>query len=448
MSYIRKQIGWSNESNLLWELLKKLDRLIGVTGSSTGGGSSTVELADSTQLDAFGRLRVSDEYTLADYKNIYGPDVNLLQLTGNGGSSTYSFDQSLIRLGLDGTPSGFSICQSKMYHNYMAGKSQLIYISFNLNAAVATVTKDLGYFDAENGIFLRQAGDGTLSIVLRTSTSGSMTETVVGQSSWNVDKCNGTGASTFNIDITKTQLLYIDFQWLAVGRVRVGFVHDGQAIVAHEFLNSNNLAIPYMSKPNLPVRAEIYGDAEASMDYICSTVISEGGYSEAGIDWSHVIDPLVSVASGATVPLLAIRLKDNFNTYPKNRMIVRLQDFNITSTNQPLVYRLLKLPNEAALTTATGWVSVSTSGSGVEYNDGATAINYALPGVDILTSGYVSAAQSSKSALTQGSSSSARKNYIAQNYDSTDSEIYVIEVTNGGTNSTDVGISMQWREIY
>lgn len=445
MSYIRKQIGWNTESNLLWELLKKLDRLIGVTGSITGGGTTTIDIADGTQLDAFGRLRVADEYTIADYKNIYGIDDNFLQVTGNGGSTTYSFDQSLVRLGLDGTASGFAINQSKMYHNYMPGKSQLIYISFNLNAAVATVTKDVGYFDAENGIFLRQAGDGTLSIVLRTSTSGSMTETIVGQSSWNVDKCNGTGASTFNIDITKTQLLYIDFQWLAVGRVRVGFVHDGQAIVAHEFLNSNNLSLPYMSKPNLPVRAEIYGDAEASMDHICSTVISEGGYVESGIDWSHVIDPLVSVASGATVPLLAIRLKNNFSSYTDNRITVRLNDFHIISTNQPLAYRVLKLPNAAALTTATSWVSVSSAGSGVEYNDGATATS----GGDVLSSGYVSAAQSSKGAATQVSgATSARANYIAQNYDSTDSEIYVIEVTNLGGNASDVGISMQWREVY
>jgi hypothetical protein len=36
MSIIPKQIGWSQESNLLWELLKKLDRLIGVTGNITG----------------------------------------------------------------------------------------------------------------------------------------------------------------------------------------------------------------------------------------------------------------------------------------------------------------------------------------------------------------------------------------------------------------------------
>jgi hypothetical protein len=32
---VNKQIGWSNEANLLWEVSKKLERLIQVTGSST-----------------------------------------------------------------------------------------------------------------------------------------------------------------------------------------------------------------------------------------------------------------------------------------------------------------------------------------------------------------------------------------------------------------------------
>ena len=42
----------------------------------------------------------------------------------------------------------------------------------------------------------------------------------------------------------------------------------------------------------------------------------------------------------------------------------------------------------------------------------------------------------------------AKKNYIVQNYDSTDSEIYAIVVTNIGGSSTTVGVGIQWREIY
>ncbi len=44
----------------------------------------------------------------------------------------------------------------------------------------------------------------------------------------------------------------------------------------------------YMSNPNLPVRCEIFNTGAttgAYFDQICSTVLSEGGYVEAGQDW-------------------------------------------------------------------------------------------------------------------------------------------------------------------
>ena len=62
--------------------------------------------------------------------------------------------------------------------------------------------------------------------MIRTYTSGIATEKRIPQSQWNVDKCDGTGVSGFNIDFTKTQLSFIDFQWLGVGRVLCGFAHE------------------------------------------------------------------------------------------------------------------------------------------------------------------------------------------------------------------------------
>lgn len=35
-----------------------------------------------------------------------------------------------------------------------------------------------------------------------------------------------------------------------------------------------------------------------------------------------------------------------------------------------------------------------------------------------------------------------------QNYDSTNSEIYLVVATNLGSQNTNVGVGMQWREIY
>ena len=92
-----------------------------------------------------------------------------------------------------------------MYHHYLPGKSQLILESFCLGTARANTVKRIGYFDDRNGIFLQQAGDGSLSFVLRSYITGGVGNTVIPQA----------------------QLIMIDFQWLGVGRIRIGFVHDG-----------------------------------------------------------------------------------------------------------------------------------------------------------------------------------------------------------------------------
>lgn len=397
--------------------------------------------------DAFGRERVSEPYTLGDYKHLYGLDPNFLDVTANGGSVSFQTNQACARLSITSAANSSVIHQTKFYHQYMPGKSQLIFTTFNLYAATTGVTKRTGYFDSNNGIFLQQDGDGTLRMIIRTFTSGVATEAEnKTQAEWNVDKCNGTGPSGFNLDVTKTQIMFIEFQWLGVGRVRVGFVHEGSFVIAHEFQHDNILPVVYMSNPNLPIRCEVVSSGSnpaAFMDQICSTVLSEGGYIESGQDWAAENLALISVGVGVTLPIFAIRLTNAFNTYA-NRMIVRLSKYNVTSTNQPLSFRVVKLPNAAAFTTGSAWTTVNT-GSGVEYNIGGTAIGTN----EVLDAGYVAASNAAKESLTAVSNpTTAKKNYIVQNYTSTDSEIYALVVTNLGNNSTDVGVSMQWREIY
>jgi len=431
-------------NNFPWQykMLKGLDAI------NTSVNTTAPVSAGPMEFDAFGRFRVSEPYTLGDYKHLYGLDPNFLDVLANGGTVSFQPNQACARLATTTAANSSAIHQTKFYHQYMPGKSQLIYSTFNLYAANSGVTKRTGYFDASNGIIFQQDGDGTLKFIIRTSTSGSPVDAeVVTQANWNVDKCNGTGPSGFNLDITKTQILFIEFQWLGVGRVRMGFVHSGNYVVAHEFLHDNVLDVVYMSNPNLPVRCEIVSSGSnpaAYFDQICSTVLSEGGYVESGQDWSALNTTLRSLASGASIPIFAIRLKNTFNTYA-NRMIVRLDNYNIFSTKEPLVYQVIKLPNAAAFSTSTSWVGVDTD-SGVEYNVGGTAISVAR---DVLASGYVPASASGKEGIANNANPSvAKKNYIVQNYTSTDSEIYVVYATNAGTTTTTVGASMQWREIY
>jgi hypothetical protein len=98
--------------------------------------------------------------------------------------------------------------------------------------------------------FFMQDGT-TLKIVRRTYTSGSPVDTEISQSSWNGDKLDGTGASGFTLDPSKSNILFIDIEWLGVGSVRVGFVINGQLITAHTFNNANSLTTVYMQTANL-----------------------------------------------------------------------------------------------------------------------------------------------------------------------------------------------------
>jgi hypothetical protein len=413
---------------------------------------------DSPNLDAFGRLRISDAFTLGDYKHLYGLDPNFRDTITNGGTVTFQIQQACARLTTSNNPASSVIHQTKMYHQYQPGKSQFIKSTFNFYSNVVNVVKRTGYYDSNNGIYLEQSANGALSFTIRTDTSGTPSDARrVYQHEWNNDTCNTSisgpsGNGSFDLDITKTQIFFTDFQWLGVGRVRCGFVHDGKTIVAHEFDNSNILPTVYMSNPNLPVRCEIINTGATDggfFDQICSTVLSEGGYLEAGQDW-HVSTgntKITITGAGNTVPIMAIRLKNSFNGY-KNRAVVRMGDINLYAEKNPGVWELRKLDSVAALTLADStWNSVHAN-SAVEYNITGTAI----VGGEAISGGFVGTSSPGGSTKGIGLSSttqptSAKKNFIAQNYDSSNSEIFVV-VAQAITSPVDVWCTVTWREVY
>jgi hypothetical protein len=415
-------------------------------------GTVTTTVVDGQQ-DAFGRLRVSEAFTLGDYKHTYGIDPNFRDTLTNGGTVTHIANQACARLATTSNTSSRAIHQTKMYHNYMPGKSQLIKTTINFYAHTANVTKRTGYFDDLNGIYFEQDGAGVLSFVIRTNTSGTASDARrITQANWNTDKCNGTGVSGFNFDITKTQIVFIDFQWLGVGRVRCGFVHDGQMIIAHEFYNSNNLPVVYMANPNLPIRCEILNTGTTTggyFDQICSTVVSEGGYVESGIDFSvdtGQTSQSITVAN-EMYPIVAIRLKNSFRGYP-NRVVVRSGNINVYAEEYPAYWALYKLDALADITLSSPTWTSADDDSAIEYSLNATAFT----GGDRIDGGIVGTTSPGGSAKGTGTApvnqpSNAKKNFIAQNLDSTDSEIYVVcGKAIGGT--TKLWVDFQWREIY
>jgi len=277
--------------------------------------ASNVTNSDGS-VDAFGRLRVSNPVTLFDSKQIYDGQLLLWSQSTTGGANITHYPNLAASTMSCGTSSGDkAIRQSKMYIPYQPGKSFAIKMTGVMGAIKTNVAQRIGYFDNNNGLFFEQDGSN-LKVVSRTYTSGAVVNNAVNQSDWNIDKMDGTGMSGLTLDMSKSHIFSIDFQWLGVGRVRFGFNIDGKNYYVHEFVHANVDSAVYMSTPTLPVRYEIentgVAESSTSMDAICASVVSEGGYAFNGI--RRGIDRGISAASVSTtlLPILSIRLSSSY----------------------------------------------------------------------------------------------------------------------------------------
>lgn len=406
-------------------------------------------------LDAFGRQRVSECFTLGDYKHVYGIDANFIDRTSNGGNFAFIKNKACCTLTTTTVPGSAIVHQTRCYHHYQPGKSHYVMSSVNFGGFQSNVLKRTGYYDDNDGIYLELNGSNELSFNVRTYASGAAVNTRAVQASWNRDRLDGTGPSGVRLDMTKTQLFFTDFQWLGVGRVRCGFSVDGASLVAHEFYHSNRRETVYISNPSLPIRCELSNVGTVSapggaMDQICSTVISEGGYVETGIDYSTLSGlRAIPVGLGNALPLLCVALTNTFKTYA-NRVLVRLVNSAVFSADQNVSYQILRLPSVANVVGG-AWSNVDVD-SAVQYNATATSLSVLGTAMSV---GFVAGGATGPPGQGSfiGSSgtnfgSSAKRNYIAQNIDSTDSEVYAIYVRTLTANATNVIGGMQWREVY
>ena len=265
-----------------------------------------------TQTDAFGRLRVSNPFTLFDSHQRYVLDDNFVSNTASGGTVTFLTNQSSANLVVTNTSGSFAARETKWIFNYQPGKSLLAMTTFVMAPANdGNLRQRVGYFGSDNGIFLELKDQ--LYIVRRSNVTGTVTNTAIPQTSWNYDTLQGTGISGFTLDITKAQIFWTDIEWLGVGSVRTGFVIDGQFLQAHRFDHANLASSAYMTSATLPVRYEIEsltanGAATSNLTQICSTVISEGGYEQPFRLFSNIAVFSKTMTAGTWYPVISIRL--------------------------------------------------------------------------------------------------------------------------------------------
>ena len=361
-------------------------------------GSVSVLLGDSASNDSFSRLRVSEPVGLFSAQCQYDADP-LLYETGNTGTGVvpaHNVDTRMVALSAT-AGTGTSFIQSYEYVPYQPGKSQLIFVTGVIGAAVAAAVVDIGAFDAANGIGLRQNGTSGLQFFRRTSTSGSVVTNTVDQSSWNQDKLDGTGKSGITLDITKAIILVIDAQFLAMGRVRFGFDIDGMIVWAHYMKHANVIAVPYMQTLTLPIQMLITATSTAgtkTAHFKCASVSSEGGFADdAGYSFATP-EGTVTAANGARTHILSIRPRTTFNSLA-NRYRYKTTSLEVFVTGANPVFWELCIG--ATFSVAPTFGNVNATYSGTDYGTGGTLSAAGL----VIASGYVSATNQSKTSVSR-----------------------------------------------
>lgn len=336
--------------------------------------------------DAFGRLRVSEPFTLFDTNARYYDHQQFSNAISGTANVVYVANQSSYQLNV-GTASGDSVIrETKRVFPYQPGKSQLTLNTFCFNVPKTNLRQRVGLFGANDGVFFEN--DGTYNyMVIRSGSTG--VEERVRQDAWNGDRLDGNGGTNNPSGITlypqRTQIFWADVEWLGVGSVRTGFIIDGTYYICHTFNHANqsgNTKV-YMTTATLPIRYEITNTgtvaSPSQLTQICSSVISEGGYTEYGITeaaGTGITEKRLSTQN-VYYPIVSIRL----NSSRLDSIVLPTQlDFLSTSVN----YYQFKLLLNATLTGAT-WTGISQTGS-VDIDTGATAVT----GGTQIQSGYVS----------------------------------------------------------
>lgn len=414
---------------------------------------SITEYGDTPNFDAFGRFRVSHPQTLFDSKNVFDDptvDVNLenqplfydnAQISGSGTGTVYNVNQASQSLSVSANTAGVRVRQTKMRFNYQPGKSQLIDLSFAMSLPKTGIVQREGVFDEKNGIFL-EAYETIINVCLRSYVTGSAVDIKVPQASWNIDKLDGNGESGITLDVTKTNILMIDYEWLGVGRVRVGFNIGGRLVYIHQFNHANINAVVYMATPNLPLRSEIQNlgtGAASSLTQICSTVISEGGSEHLGViryastEGTHV-DANVE---NTVYAVLGMRLKSAYIGASVRQLYAGIQ---LQTASHKVEWVVLLNPTVAGTFTYVG-----KTNSAVEIAKGALA-NTVTGGLEI-TGGFLNSEGVASGGAGSGSRELDNAILLGSKIDGTVDEIVLCVRPIAGSTNVDVEGMLNWREL-
>lgn len=207
------------------------------------------------------------------------------------------------------------------------------------------------------------------------TTGTAPTEQFIAQSSWNVDRFDGTGPSGQTIDPTKGNVYGVQFQYLGYGDAFFYVVNGltGRPQLVHVIRNANTRTSTVLRNPNLYLTWESRNTGTGTS--VAMRGASGGAFVEGPVRFlgaQFAVPPVaVTTGAGTETPILSLRAN---NVYLNRQSTAQLQIDRISVSCDGTKDVLFKVYKNSTLT-APRWQNVNATTSAASYDQNATAFS-------------------------------------------------------------------------
>jgi hypothetical protein len=289
--------------------------------------SNTVGIGGSN-VSAFGDLIAVDNTPVIQLDFVYGINTQTAttSITTTGVADT---NASRLRLQTGVGAAGAASLSSSRIARYRAGQGMTARFTAAWTSSASNSTQFVGVGNTSVGYFFGFSGT-TFGLSIR---NGGI-DNFVPQSSWNGDKCDGTGASGFNWNKTFGNVMQVRYPFLGYGAITFWVENpvNGSWILCHTIQYPNSTESVQLSNPSFPFYAVVTnaGNTSNLIMYVGSVGVFISGQRQfLGAQWatSALKNTITTEAN-----LLNLRNCTTYNTVT-NTGLVRLRSISAVTDN-------------------------------------------------------------------------------------------------------------------
>lgn len=363
--------------------------LSGSTYSRVENDKSAIRQDRKPWISVYGSQRVEPRTDVISLYFQYVLPLDLLNTSNLNGSSTISQGNAMMTMdaGADFTVTSTLYTQKSI--NYSPGHEIMAMFTAQFPAATPTGYYDrfIGMFDSNNGFAIgeRKGTFGILYLQDGSVPNPNLVPTFIPQSTFNIDKLDGTGKSGMIWDPSTLNIFYIAFGWLGAAPIEFGIATEGGKWVPfHRILYPNLYTSPSAYNPSMPLAISISkesSDATLLKVQTASWDATITGAEHATRMHSYAV-PAKEISSTEFIPILSLRNRTTYaHKTSTGRMRLLYANFGGADTNNLMSIQFIKNADLTTGFTQPVWTELDPTMSLAEYDTSSDAT------IDLTTSG-------------------------------------------------------------